>query len=396
VAENRSYSYPGIITRNKADIQWDEKQMLRHYANRSKVACNREEISVLFGVEQVRQPYLEEIRVALTKRIVMRPLIAKQFFLLIDETVRKYESIWGTIELIPMAPVLSPLEKLSMDLVGSGSERSAEKARALIRPMSELNEEIAFERSFKALEKQLLDNRFLLGINCKDLENRAEECLKKICRAIGMPQNMFESFMKHLPDANHVYFGFEENEKNVIYKGYLEFRDTIEEKIKGKKTGSGPFLLYLGLKWDPEDSTMQSTTKYEWFPSLPVPDILSRLRLALNPDGHGGLLEIAGNLLEQVSERISYNDIQYLEVSEEDNPRRSFDINVYKAQLVLKDLYSFLMKAADHFSIPYDRFKRLYDRVECDRFGHLAGGVDRRGRDFITVYHGVKYFGGKR
>ena len=383
-----------VITRNKSEVQWDESQTRRHYANTSTVTYNHEEISILFGVERVRQADFEEIRVELTNRIVMRPLIAKQLAILLDETLRKYEGIWGIIEPMPTAPALSPVEKLSKDLVGSGAEKSAEKAQALIRPLSELNVEIAVERSFKAVKRQLFDKRFLLGINCKDLEDRPAGCLTKICRAIGMPQNMLKSFMKHLPDANHIYLGFEDNQKTIIYKGYLEFRDKIEERLKERDTGSEPFLLYLGLKWDLEDSTRQSATRYEWFPSLPVPDILSRLGMTLDSQRHKDLLELTRRVVTLAAERISRRDIQYLEVSEEDNPRKSFDINIYKAQFVLKDLHPLLLNIMAHYDIPFERFESLYKKIQSDRLGHLAGGVDRKGRDFFTVYHGVKYLTG--
>lgn len=394
MAENQSNRNPIVITRDKSDIQWDESQTRRHYANRSTVTYNREEIAILFGVEQVRQTDFEEIRVELTNRIVMRPLIAKQFAILLNETVTKYEGIWGTIELVPTTPTLSPVEKLRKDLFGSGTEKSAEKAQELIRTMSELNVEIAIERSFKAYKRQLLDKRFLMGINCKDLEDRSEGRLTTICQAIGMPQNLLKSFMKYRPDANHIYFGFENNEKAALYKVYLEFRDRIEEEIRGRDTGSESFLLHLGFKWDIEDSTRQATTRYEWFPSLPVPDILPRLRKIMDPYRHGDLLEISEGIVTQASERISCNDIQYLEVTEESNPRKSFDINIYKAKFQLEELYPFLLKTMQHYSIPFEKFRPMYERIKMKRFGHLAGGVDREGRDFLTVYFGVKYIYG--
>jgi len=47
-----------------------------------------------------------------------------------------------------------------------------------------------------------------------------------------------------------------------------------------------------------------------------------------------------------------------------------------------------------HYDIPFERFESLYKKIQSDRLGHLAGGVDRKGRDFFTVYHGVKYLTG--
>ena len=187
--------------------------------------------------------------------------------------------------------------------------------------------EIAIERSFKAYKRQLLDKRFLMGINCKDLEDRSEGRLTTICQAIGMPQNLLKSFMKYRPDANHIYFGFEENEKTIVYKAYLEFRDKIEEKIRTRGIDSESDLLFLGFKWDANDNTRQAITHYEWFPSLPVPGILVRLRAASETCSNKGWLEISKSFVQQAEERISHDDIQYLEVSEVGNPRKSFECN---------------------------------------------------------------------
>ena len=114
----------------------------------------------------------------------------------------------------------------------------------------------------------------------------------------------------------------------------------------------------------------------------------------MDPYRHGDLLEISEGIVTQASERISRNDIQYLEVTEESNPRKSFDINIYKAKFQLEELYPFLLKTMQHYSIPFERFRPMYERIKTKRFGHLAGGVDREGRDFLTVYFGVKHIYG--
>ncbi len=372
-------------------IIWDDTGMRSTYANITEVRGSREEIKILFGVEQVRQTGRNEIRVRLTDQVVLRPLIAKKMAIVLSNIVRNYEERWGTIDSAPSASSASTVGKPSKHVFVSGTERSAEKGMALLQHVTGLDVEIAFEHSFKVVQRQLLDNRFLLGINRQDLKDKSDENITEICKAIVMPGKFFEAFKRYLPNANHIYFGFEDNEKAALYKVYLEFRDRIEEEIRGRDPGSASFLLYLGFKWDIEDTTRQAMTRYEWFPSLPVPDILSRLRKIIDPHRHENLLEIAESSVAQASERISHNDIQYLEVTEEGNPRKSFDINIYKAQLQLKDLYPLLLKTVKHHSIPFERFQSLYEIIKNNRFGHLAGGVDREDRDFLTVYYGVEY-----
>jgi tryptophan halogenase len=130
-------------------------------------------------------------------------------------------------------------------------------------------------------------------------------------------------------------------------------------------------------------------SRYVWHRSLPVPEILERLQATIDPSRHGALLELVQGIARQASERIAPGEIQYLEVTEEGNPRRSFDLNVYKSGLRLQDLNPELLRALAYYGIPFSRFAPLYQRIKRERLGHLAGGVDREGNDFMTVYYGV-------
>jgi len=76
-------------------------------------------------------------------------------------------------------------------------------------------------------------------------------------------------------------------------------------------------------------------------------------------------------------------------VNEENNPRSSFDLNVYSANLRMKEVYPFLVQMCRHYSIPDETFQALYEQVKDMIFGHLAGGIDRKGKDFLTVYFGI-------
>ena len=350
-------------------VLWDDTRMRSTYANITDVRGSREEITILFGIEEARHIGQNEVRVQLSNKVVLSPFVAKKMAILLNRIVRNYEKGWRSLE----------------------TEISVEKARVLLQCVTVLDAKISFERSFKVIQRQLFDKRFLLGINRQEIGDKSDEQVTSICEAIDIPTNLFEDFKRYLPDANHIYLGFEDNGKTVLYKVYLEFRDRIEEEIRERDIGATSFLLHLGFKWDLEDSTRQTTTRYMWYPSLPVKDILARLRNIMDPRRHGDLLETVGGIIDQASARISHNDIQYLEVTEEDNPRKSFDINIYKAQLRVRDLYPLLLKTMKHYAIPLEKFQPFYETIKTNRFGHLAGGIDREDRDFLTMYHGVKY-----
>ena len=56
----------------------------------------------------------------------------------------------------------------------------------------------------------------------------------------------------------------------------------------------------------------------------------------------------------------------------------------------MKEIYPFLMEIIQYYSIPSEEFHNLYEAVKTQIFGHLTGGIDREGRDFLTVYFGEK------
>ena len=52
--------------------------------------------------------------------------------------------------------------------------------------------------------------------------------------------------------------------------------------------------------------------------------------MIIDPPKHAALYGIVQETIERVSASVPDGDFQYLEVTEEGNPRTSFDINVYK------------------------------------------------------------------
>ena len=80
----------------------------------------------------------------------------------------------------------------------------------------------------------------------------------------------------------------------------------------------------------------------------------------------------------------------YFEASEQNNPRSSFDINMYVADLRVAELYPVLLQICWHYAIPYREFNKHYEPLKTQKLGHLTGGMDRDGRDFLTLYFGEK------
>jgi hypothetical protein len=252
--------------------------------------------------------------------------------------------------------------------------------------VAELDKPCGYERSFKISEQSLLANRFMLGVDTKEM---TEANLLGICSRLGMPQDHLEEFERNLPDANLALFGFEDCEGSCNYKVYLEYWEKLTKELPSKPNKTEPVVLHLGFKWDVLDNTKATIAHYTCYPLLNIDKILERLSRIYRGYHDRASHDIARAIIELAASRIRNDSPIYLEAAEDNNPRKSFDVNMYKANLRMCDLYPSLVKAAEHFSIPAEKFDRLNALISKKMFGHLSGGIDKKGRDFLTFYYEV-------
>ena len=375
----------------KTKIRWDDSNIRSHHPQVLNLFTTRQEVILSFGEDRIRNAAQGEQGYQLSDRIVMSPFTAKRLSTQLNDVIRTYEARFGPLEKgSSQSTVKSGSPAMQSEVSEHSTEIRPEKAGQLFQLVKNLGLEVGYERSFKVSEKILLENRFLLGFSKGGIKQNPHKRILDICEGMEMPAPFMENFDEKLPEANYVHFGFEENQKTCIYKVYLEFYDKIREEIKSRANKSEHFLLHLGFKWDVSDNTRHALTKYTWYRSLTVEDILVRLANILDPGKYRKSLAIAEGILTAASSRIPHHDILYLEVSEENNPRRSFDINMYRAALELRELHPFLTEMCQHYSISSETFRALYHQVKTKIFGHLSGGIDREGKDFLTVYYGVE------
>jgi hypothetical protein len=89
-----------------------------------------------------------------------------------------------------------------------------------------------------------------------------------------------------------------------------------------------PPLLYLGFKWDLDDGGPGTVSRYLCYPRLTLAGILGRLSHIY--DGHQDRTswQVAETIITHAAQKSPASSFIYVEVSEEDSPRRSFDINL--------------------------------------------------------------------
>src|SRR5512147_585311 len=85
-------------------LKWDDSGMRSVYANVCNVTSTREEVVMLFGMNQAWNRGQKEVTIQLTDRIIISPYAAKRLATLLDGVVREYEKRFGGLNVeVPTA-----------------------------------------------------------------------------------------------------------------------------------------------------------------------------------------------------------------------------------------------------------------------------------------------------
>ena len=88
---------PAETTVEGTKIKWDDANMKSAYANVCNVSSTREEVVLLFGVNQAWNRGQKEVTIQLTDRIIVSPFAAKRLSMLLSAVVKEYESRFGAL-----------------------------------------------------------------------------------------------------------------------------------------------------------------------------------------------------------------------------------------------------------------------------------------------------------
>ena len=110
----------------------------------------------------------------------------------------------------------------------------------------------------------------------------------------------------------------------------------------------------------------------------------------LSRGGHREPASILDGILDLAAHRAGPGEFLYFEADESGTARRSFSINLYRAGLRVAEIYPLLLDMARFYTVSPKALHRVYQEAKSQILGHLAGGVDRQGRDFLTFYYAQK------
>lgn len=358
---------------SQPDSKWIDPGATTARADVCQVQSTQAETILLFGRQQ--PPRADGTPCAsLERRILLSPILAKQLMTALKAVVRGLDARLGSENATPAGNVQS----------APNDADTPAAARPLLKQVQRLNVGFGFEKSFKLTAGGVLADRMILGVRSKLTDTQS---LLRICREIGMPPAYIALFEQSLPEANTIGFGYEGSPQGGLYKVYLEFWDQLSQGIRGARVPVPPQLLFLGFKWDARDNTRSAIARYTCHPLISIAGIVDRLDVLYENRRDSPSFEATREIIELASRRIGGDTFVYVEAAEEGNPRKSFDINLYKAGLRVSDLQPPLAALWRRYAIPGEPARGIDARAGACPFGHLSGGLGRDGQDFLTVYY---------
>jgi hypothetical protein len=90
-------------------LKWDDSNMKSSYANVCNAMSTREEVVLMFGVNQAWHGGQKEVTIQLTDRIILSPHAAKRLSLLLNNLIKQHEDRFGTLNIeAPKPPDVAP------------------------------------------------------------------------------------------------------------------------------------------------------------------------------------------------------------------------------------------------------------------------------------------------
>lgn len=79
-------------------VTFDDAGITNAYANVCNVSSSREEVVLVFGMNNAWERDASEVRVKLNSRVILNPFSAKRLSILLDTVIKQYESRFGVMD----------------------------------------------------------------------------------------------------------------------------------------------------------------------------------------------------------------------------------------------------------------------------------------------------------
>jgi hypothetical protein len=160
--------------------------------------------------------------------------------------------------------------------------------------------------------------------------------------------------------------------------------------MRGASSGDSAVLVHRAWKWRLSPAGGYAATDYVWRRLEPRESMKAAIARLCEPDGamHPAALAVQNAL--QAAPRTMAEELMLLEVKEEGSARRSFDLNLYPADLSVRAIMPAVERLGAEFRISESEIDLALAPVSGLSLGHISGGFDRDGAPFATIYFGVE------
>jgi hypothetical protein len=253
----------------------------------------------------------------------------------------------------------------------------------LVRLVEGLRAPYGYERSIKIAPGALYDERCLLSVHARALRPHPAHTLIEMGRALGAPPRLDAAIREALPGADIVHFGHEAGEGAPLSKLYFEYAARAKASMAQRR----PALVHLAYKWRRGEAEAR-LTRYLWRPCLSAAEARARVEARLPEAARARAAALA--VLERSAELADSGALAILDVEEAASPRASLDVNLYDAGLSLADVADVVARTGEAFAVAPSRVEASFGAARASALGHVAAGVDRAAREFVTFYFGVE------
>lgn len=80
-------------------VKFDDTGITNAYANVCNVSSSREEVVLVFGMNNAWEREASEVRVKLNSRVILSPFAAKRLAVLLNSVVQQYEARFGVMDM---------------------------------------------------------------------------------------------------------------------------------------------------------------------------------------------------------------------------------------------------------------------------------------------------------
>ena len=84
---------------SQMQVKWDDTNMKSSYANVCNVMSTREEVVLMFGVNQAWHAGQKEVTIQLTDRLILSPHAAKRLSQLLTNLMKQHEDRFGALKM---------------------------------------------------------------------------------------------------------------------------------------------------------------------------------------------------------------------------------------------------------------------------------------------------------